>query len=401
LILLLFGDCRTSPSLTNTTTNHTMIPQIKLPADQVISLKVQQELEGVDATEVEAAGEDDEGAASVQKRVYKAVLEGMPAVLALMRAEPTNAEVQWWCCDGIASLCAGSRTCLSPPRCCLCVCWSERERLCMGVSVSVSVCALFRLSPSRCTKFPLLRALPHEPLCLPVFCLRVVLVCFAFVFVWVVCCFGSCLCFGWRALPLLTAENRQACDAGGGPELIIATLKAFPSDTNVQLKGCWAVSNLSGDLSEKLGNLDGVEAVVAALRSSDLYELQSVAVRTLKNLCEASANARRARTHNAREAVQAVADAHPDDGELVYRCTTLIKMLKVRVVVWCVSCSYIFFFLWFCWFVLFGCLNFVGWLPRAGDGGCACFVFVFFFILLQRCGSSSCCTYVVGVCGRD
>lgn len=95
-------------------------PQIKLPAEQVIDIQTQQRLE------TNAEGDDEDGDAAdddvspedraIQERVYKAVLAGMADVVALMKTEPNNPVLQWWCCDGIASLCAGNGA--SPvPRC--------------------------------------------------------------------------------------------------------------------------------------------------------------------------------------------------------------------------------------------------------------------------------------------
>ena len=91
-------------------------PQIKLPAEQVIDIQTQQRLE------TNAEGDDEDGAdngdaadddvspedRAIQERVYKAVLAGMADVVALMKTEPSNPVLQWWCCDGIASLCAGN-----------------------------------------------------------------------------------------------------------------------------------------------------------------------------------------------------------------------------------------------------------------------------------------------------
>ena len=111
--------------------------QIKLPADQVISIKAQQQLETT--SEEDGAANEDEGDGvsdedrAVQERVYKAVLEGIGSVVALMQAEPDNSVLQWWCCDGIASLCAGNRT--------LCRAMSGRAVLCRAVSCRVvSIC---------------------------------------------------------------------------------------------------------------------------------------------------------------------------------------------------------------------------------------------------------------------
>ena len=119
--------------------------QIKLPADQVISIKAQQQLETT--SEEDGAANEDEGDGvsdedrAVQERVYKAVLEGIGSVVALMQAEPDNSVLQWWCCDGIASLCAGNRT--------LSLAVSGRAVLCRAVS-----CRVDFVGPDGCAASP-------------------------------------------------------------------------------------------------------------------------------------------------------------------------------------------------------------------------------------------------------
>lgn len=93
--------------------------QLKLPADQVISLAVQSvisESTPEELAEAEAEDEAEEGAAggnetdkTVGVRVHDAAQQGPAAVVALMQGEPRTAALQWWCCDAIASLSAGKR----------------------------------------------------------------------------------------------------------------------------------------------------------------------------------------------------------------------------------------------------------------------------------------------------
>ena len=114
----------------------------------------------------------------------------------------------------------------------------------------------------------------------------------------------------------------------GAPQLIVEAMNTFPDDANVQLKSCWAIAGLSGDFADELCNIGAVVAILHALDRTEDYSLRSVIIRCLSSLCQAGACARVARSNDAQPKVQRVLDAHPDDGELVYRCQRLLHELK-------------------------------------------------------------------------
>ena len=63
-------------------------------------------------------------------------------------------------------------------------------------------------------------------------------------------------------------EGKNLIGEAGGCEAIVATLKAFPDDQQVQETGCWAINNLvntSDDNRRKVSDAGGCQVIMAAL----------------------------------------------------------------------------------------------------------------------------------------
>ena len=93
-------------SLSHTRT-HTRA-QIKLPADQVLSLHAEKAIkEHVHQPEALREAADPATEETPEQVIYKAALSGIVAVVAAMKASPDDAPTQWHGCDAVASLTAG------------------------------------------------------------------------------------------------------------------------------------------------------------------------------------------------------------------------------------------------------------------------------------------------------
>ena len=83
--------------------------QIKLPADQVLSLHAEKALKehAPEAIHEAADPHTTPRAESSEQVIYKAAHEGIVAVITAMQGAPEDASMQWHGCDAIASLTAG------------------------------------------------------------------------------------------------------------------------------------------------------------------------------------------------------------------------------------------------------------------------------------------------------
>jgi hypothetical protein len=165
--------------------------------------------------------------------VSKAAAEGAKAVLGVMREHASDAEFQWWCCDALASLCAGNE------------------------------------------------------------------------------------------------ENRAAVYVAGGVIQILAAMKVFGWDENVQDKANWALANMAASYADYVGKQGGVEAVVAGMRAcSDSYQVQVSGARALQNLVGGSeANKVRAAQCGAEQQLLDTLERNPEDGQLQWRGQQLLVRL--------------------------------------------------------------------------
>ncbi len=133
------------------------------------------------------------------------------------------------------------------------------------------------------------------------------------------------LCFLNRA-----EENRGIVYVKGGILHILTAMRLFLWDERVQTKANWALANLAATYADYIGKQGGVEAVVTGMQAcAEAYQVQISGTRCLQNLVHGSAtNLQRAKLVGTIELLTAALEANPEDGQLQWRGSHLLKQLQ-------------------------------------------------------------------------
>ena len=124
-------------------------------------------------------------------------------------------------------------------------------------------------------------------------------------------------------------ENRAAVYVGSGVIQILAAMKLFTWDENVQTKANWALANIAASYADYVGKQGGVEAVVSNMRTcQDSYQVQISGTRALQNLIiNSDTNRVRAKQLGANELLEEALERNPEDGQLQWRGQQLLQRL--------------------------------------------------------------------------
>lgn len=125
-------------------------------------------------------------------------------------------------------------------------------------------------------------------------------------------------------------DNRAQVFVQGGLLQILAAMRLFAYDENVQTKAAWALAGLAASYAEHCGKQGAVEAVVTGMvNNPESYQLLTTGVRALQNLIAASdANRARAKAAGCETLMSEVLERNPEDGQLQYRGVELLKKLS-------------------------------------------------------------------------
>lgn len=127
---------------------------------------------------------------------------------------------------------------------------------------------------------------------------------------------------------------RDAAHAAGALGLIIAAMSADGWHEDLQTKAVWALLAFAPSHAAEIGELGGVEALVAGMqKNSTCHDLQVSAVKLLSLLTlePSGANLRKARMANAIPVIKTCVRAHAEDGTLLYRGVNLLERLEPGV----------------------------------------------------------------------
>lgn len=127
---------------------------------------------------------------------------------------------------------------------------------------------------------------------------------------------------------------RDAAHGAGALRLVIDAMAADGWHEDLQTKAVWALLAFAPSHAAEIGELGGVEALVAGMqKNSTCHDLQVSAVKLLSLLTlePSGANLRKARMANAIPVIKTCVRAHAEDGTLLYRGVNLLERLEPGV----------------------------------------------------------------------
>jgi hypothetical protein len=142
--------------------------------------------------------------------------------------------------------------------------------------------------------------------------------------------YQSWCCDALASLCAGNEENRATVYVSSGVLQVLAAMRLFGWDENVQSKGNWALANMAASYADYVGKQGGVEAVVAGMRAcADSYAVQTSGARALQNLITGSdANKVRASKAGAEDLINDALERNPEDGQLQWRGQQVLVRLN-------------------------------------------------------------------------